>query len=175
MAEASDPTQAAPEPSMEEILASIRRIISDDKEEPAVAAPPPPAPEPEPIELTQALQDDGTVVDLAEPEPEPVVFAPPPPPPPPPPVVEPAAPLVSDSVASTAASSLHTLASTVEIEQLAAAPRGASYIGNGARTLEDMVLEMMRPLLKQWLDQNLPPIVDRLVQKEIERISKRAG
>ena len=165
----ADAPTTAPEPSMEEILASIRRIISDDKEEP-------PSPPEEPLELTQELQDDGSVVDLAEPEPEPEPEPPPPPPPPPPvvePVIEPTPPLVSEHVATEAASSLHTLANTVEIEELSSAPRN-SYIGNGARTLEDMVLELMRPLLRQWLDQNLPPIVDRLVQKEIERISRRS-
>jgi len=47
--------------------------------------------------------------------------------------------------------------------------------GNGARTLEEMVLELMRPMLKSWLDQNLPPIVERLVQKEVERIARRAA
>ena len=171
MADAPD-TPTAAEPSMEEILASIRRIISDDKEEPAAAAPIVPE---EPLELTQALQDDGSVVDLAEtpaPEPEPA-----PPPPPPPPVVaapEPGPALVSENTASEAASALQNLASTVEIEELSSMPRSNTFIGNGGRTLEDMVLELMRPMLKQWLDQNLPPTVDRLVQKEIERISRRS-
>jgi cell pole-organizing protein PopZ len=154
---------------MEEILASIRRIISDDKE-------PPPGPEPEVLELTQALQDDGTVVDLAQPEP-----AAPPPRPEPAPIVEPepvavaeTPPLVSEHAATEAASALSSLASTVEIEELATAPRSSTIMGNGARTLEDMTIELMRPLLRQWLDEHLPPIVDRLVQKEIERISRRA-
>lgn len=176
MADVPSSTQASPEPSMEEILASIRRIISHDKDAPVEES----AAE-EPLELTQELQDDGSVVDLSEPAPEPVpepAPAPQPPPPPPPPMieplVEPAPHLISERVATEAASSLHTLASTVEIEQLSSAPRGNSMIGNGGRTLEDMVLELMRPLLRQWLDQNLPPIVDRLVQKEIERISRRA-
>ena len=48
-----------------------------------------------------------------------------------------------------------------------------TFIGNGARTLEEMAIGLMKPLLKEWLDQNLPPIVDRLVQKEIERITKK--
>jgi len=161
MADVTDTSQTAPEPSMEEILASIRRIISDDDK-------PAPEPEPEPLELTQALQDDDTVVNLTAPEPDP-----PPPPPEPEPVIEPQPALVSDDAATEAASALHTLANTVEIEQLSTAPRG-SLIGNGGRTLEDMVLELMRPMLKQWLDENLPLTVDRLVQKEIDRISRRA-
>jgi cell pole-organizing protein PopZ len=162
---------------MEEILASIRRIISDDTEAAPAAVEAAPAEAEDPLELTQELKDDGSVVDLAKPVPAP---PPPPPakaapkPPAPEPVMEPTPSLVSEQVATSAASSLHSLASTVEIEELSSAPRGNSMIGNGGRTLEDMVLELMRPLLRQWLDQNLPPIVDRLVQKEIERISRRA-
>ena len=40
------------------------------------------------------------------------------------------------------------------------------------RTLEDVVRELLRPLLKQWLDENLPAIVEAQVQSEIERISR---
>jgi cell pole-organizing protein PopZ len=42
-------------------------------------------------------------------------------------------------------------------------------------TLEGLVTEMLRPMLKAWLDENLPRIVERAVREEIERISKRAG
>lgn len=164
---------------MEEILASIRRIISDDTEAPP-AAEAAPAEVEDALELTQELKDDGSVVDLAKPEPVPVPPPPQPkaaspkPPAPKPPDMEATPSLVSEPVAAEAASTLHSLASTVEIEELSSIPRGNSMIGNGGRTLEDMVLELMRPLLRQWLDQNLPSIVDRLVQKEIERISRRA-
>ena len=41
-----------------------------------------------------------------------------------------------------------------------------------SRTLEDLVSEMLRPLLKEWLDANLPPLVERLVREEIERVSR---
>jgi cell pole-organizing protein PopZ len=45
-----------------------------------------------------------------------------------------------------------------------------------ARTLEDLVREMLRPMLKSWLDDNLPGMVERLVRAEIERVSRgRAG
>jgi cell pole-organizing protein PopZ len=177
MAEVQDKTQAA-EPSMEEILASIRRIISDD--EPVTADG---VPAEDVIELTQAVQDDGSVVDVREepppppPPPEPVMVAPATEPPKPP-VVETAPPpaeaLVSEPKIDVAASALSSLASTVEIERLASEPRNNMYMGNGYRTLEDMTVELMRPLLKQWLDENLPATVERLVQKEIERISRRA-
>jgi len=177
MAEVQDPAQAAPEPSMEEILASIRKIISDDA---PPAVPSDSAADSDVIELTQVVEEDGSVVDIAptpEPAPAPVVAAPPPTPPTPPPVaaapVAPAETLVSEPAASAAGSALSALASTVEIERLASAPMTSTAFGNGARTLEDMVIELMRPLLKQWLDENLPATVDRLVQKEIERISRR--
>jgi len=182
MADVQDSSQAA-EPSMEEILASIRRIISDDQPAAGTA----PAAD-DIIELTQSVQDDGTVVDLAavdpEPVPETVLAAPPPPPPPPPlppppteslqPPAQPVSTLVSDRAVGEASSALSALANTVEIERLAHEPTAASYIGNGSRTLEDMVIELMRPLLKQWLDENLPATVERLVQKEIERIARRS-
>jgi cell pole-organizing protein PopZ len=41
-----------------------------------------------------------------------------------------------------------------------------------ARTLEDLVREMLRPMLKAWLDDNLPGMVERLVRAEIERVSR---
>jgi cell pole-organizing protein PopZ len=184
MAEVQDPAQTTREPSMEEILASIRKIISDEQD-PAAAA----GAGSDVIELTQAVQDDGSVVDVkaASPPPKPPeeppvpAFAPPPPPAPepvkaaaPPPPSAPEKPLVSEPTAKDAAAALSGLANTVQIERLAAAPHTSTFIGNSARTLEDMVIELMRPLLKEWLDANLPGTVERLVQKEIERISRRA-
>ena len=44
-----------------------------------------------------------------------------------------------------------------------------------ARTLEDFVREMLRPMLKTWLDDNLPAMVERLVRAEIERVSRGRG
>jgi cell pole-organizing protein PopZ len=124
------------------------------------------------------VEDDGSILDVAPtalPEEKPVFVEPPP-------VAKPVVPspvngadLVSEPSALASASALSALASTLEIERLASAPQGTGTpFGNGARTLEDMVIELMRPLLKQWLDQNLPATVDRLVQKEIERIARRA-
>ena len=45
-------------------------------------------------------------------------------------------------------------------------------LGNNARTLEDLVKEMLRPMLKSWLDDNLPSLVERIVRDEIERVSR---
>lgn len=47
-----------------------------------------------------------------------------------------------------------------------------TVLGQNARTLEDLVKEMLRPLLKSWLDDNLPGLVERIVRAEIERVSR---
>jgi cell pole-organizing protein PopZ len=47
-----------------------------------------------------------------------------------------------------------------------------TILAQNARTLEDLVSEMLRPMLKEWLDDNLPPLVERLVQEEIQRVSR---
>jgi cell pole-organizing protein PopZ len=60
-----------------------------------------------------------------------------------------------------------------------ASPRGGyaegMSIGNGGRTIESIVLDLMRPILKEWLDRNLPPMVERIVQKEIRKITRDLG
>ena len=66
--------------------------------------------------------------------------------------------LISTSTVAAVDSAFNTLAHTV--------------IGQNARTLEDLVKEMLRPLLKSWLDDNLPGVVDRIVRAEIERVSR---
>jgi cell pole-organizing protein PopZ len=81
----------------------------------------------------------------------------------PPPVFEgpatpPAAAILSRSTVSAVESAFNTLAHTV--------------LSNNARTLEDLVKEMLRPMLKSWLDDNLPGLVERIVKAEIERVSR---
>lgn len=198
------------EPSMEEILASIRRIISEDGEgeEGAQAAPAPaqqpaepmPEPEPEPevaampepapipaepedddvLELTDVVEDDGTVVDLAhDPEPD---FEPDPIPSDPmlPPdagepfedeLVEESESLISDHAAAAAAGSLAVL-STAAGRKIAD-QLGASDIGGV--TVEELVRQLLRPMLRDWLDENLPSMVERLVRREIERLAAQGG
>ena len=247
------------EPSMEEILASIRRIIADDEAKPAAtekpavaekpasqpaapakpetpaappaakapmkdippsaiaaaakpapapAAKPAPPPEPEPVSNNQddidamlasldaatpeadirPSQPDGEVFDLTDemalPDPAPAAssfhkidpqddieftesaaakalhrqpaFEPPP--------FEsaaaaaPAQQILSRSTVSAVESAFNSLANTV--------------LSNNARTLEDLVKEMLRPMLKSWLDDNLPGLVERIVKAEIERVSR---
>ena len=66
--------------------------------------------------------------------------------------------LVSSATTAAVDSAFNTLAHTVLVQN--------------ARTLEDLVREMLRPLLKTWLDDNLPKLVERLVRAEIERVSR---
>jgi uncharacterized protein len=70
-------------------------------------------------------------------------------------------PLMSPSASTAVDSAFNTLAHTVLVQN--------------ARTLEDLVREMLRPLLKTWLDDNLPGLVERLVRAEIERVSRGRG
>ncbi|QHO76741.1 hypothetical protein ACH79_33040 [Bradyrhizobium sp. CCBAU 051011] len=230
----SEMTQPAKvqEPSMEEILASIRRIIADDEAKPAAAKPeaaaapapkpvmkdippsaiapkpaaPKPAPAPPPPEPAASNNQDDIDAMLASldaatpeadirpaPQPEADVFeltdemALPDPTPPPAssfnkiepaddiefsearrarqPVHEPpfdnsppGPAILSRSTVSAVESAFNSLANTV--------------LSNNARTLEDLVKEMLRPMLKSWLDDNLPGLVERIVKAEIERVSR---
>jgi hypothetical protein len=193
------------EPTMEEILASIRRIIDEDdqpaeeaaaEEAPAAEAQPEPeAPaEDDVLELTDrveepaggteplAVEDDLMIVDRdedevveapepepvaeapmpepePEPEPEPVAAAPEPAPAPEPIVDEDA--LLDQTAASAAAGAFSALNENLRIGS-----------GEGT-TLETIVRELMRPMLKQWLDTNLPRIVEEKVEAEIARVSRR--
>jgi cell pole-organizing protein PopZ len=236
------------EPSMEEILASIRRIIADDEAKPAAAEKAPasaPAPAPQKAEKPAAAARAPAAPEPVTPPPAPPKAAPPPPPPPkpatpapaatnsqddidallngldevttaeeirqaplsdddvleltdemalpdpspevafekmempddlefaevtaakapprerafePPPPAEPASSMLSRSTASAVESAFNSLALTV--------------LSNNARTLEDLVKEMLRPMLKSWLDDNLPGLVERIVKAEIERVSR---
>jgi hypothetical protein len=174
---------------MEEILASIRKIISED-DEPAAAAPEPApapvatapkaAPEPAPaVELDQSAVDDMFSSDIAAVEPEveapleltqrvePEGVAEP--------VgdivaydmdAEPAPimkeePLVEQRTADAAFSAFNHLASNVMI----ATEEGV--------TLEDLVRSMLKPMLKDWLDRHLAQIVDEKVKDEVERLARR--
>jgi cell pole-organizing protein PopZ len=148
----------------------------------ATAAPevrtPEPEPEPDVLELT-----DEMAVEMAAPTPAPpppsfrkveprddlefAELAAPRPVPPPPsyaqvdfdaPQLPPQQPILAQSTVSAVESAFNSLAHTV--------------LSSNARTLEDLVKEMLRPMLKSWLDDNLPGLVERIVKAEIERVSR---
>jgi uncharacterized protein len=161
---------------MEDILASIRRILSED-EAPAGAAGPT-APESAPAAGGEA-DNHVLVLDAAMMVPEPaqtVVEMPMsramPPVPPPAVAMAPTGPmaptgLVAPEAAAAAASSVGSLMRTLAAER-------TMQVHSGGPTIEDIVREELRPLLKAWLDANLPPMVERLVRVELERVVGRA-
>ena len=163
------------EPTMEEILASIRQIISDNEHEDGesgeiaeagagVADEVLEENEEDILELTEIVDDLAGGLDLeSEPEPE----------------LEPdfaaaaQSPitdfqtLLSDRTAEVATDKLSDLTGAV------AAARDLP-LGYAQQTLEDLVKDLLRPMLKEWLDDNLPPLVERLVEKEIAKLVGRA-
>ncbi|SRR6266436_3226105 len=165
-----------PEPSMDEILQKIQRIIAED-EQPAAPPPANPPRSAEILNLTEAVGDNGTVRYLnpveTAPEPEP-----PPPPRPPERRIEPVPKrpepanrgsgerLMSDSTAGQAAAAFAQLAA-IQRERR----RATEFpMGSGPeRTLEDVIREMLRPMLQGWLDERLPEIIERLVRAELAR------
>ena len=162
------------DPSMEDILASIRRILSEEEQaaEPKAAA----DDEARPHDIL-LLNEDMMVPDpspehLPEPGPalEPVRTAAPlvPEPAPPPAPVQPGPVLVAPEAAQAAASSLGALARTLAQER-------STAVRSGGPTIEDLVREEVRPILKQWLDAHLPPLVERLVRAEIARVVGQAN
>ncbi|MFB3054567.1 MAG: DUF2497 domain-containing protein [Alphaproteobacteria bacterium] len=216
----SDQESQEPEPTMEEILASIRRIIADDDQSNAKVASGEGADaieapasgeeeedsgddvldliekvddpvdskdeegEPSPVEEPQAelepeaesedaasageeepvLEDAGEEAPSDEPEPDEQ-----------PAEAEPASPGDDESIISAAAAAA---ASGTFAELAKAMDREPETVGNMAlgsgNSLEDLVKEMVRPMLKEWLDRNLPALVKHLVRKEIQRMVSRA-
>jgi cell pole-organizing protein PopZ len=174
------------EPSMEEILASIKRIIAED----SVVAPSAtrarrgPGPVAVPLETQEAAvpqpaakpivdaNDDEEVLELTQsmdpaptPQPEELAIE-----------EQPAvqqeavtqepvanARLVSESALSASRNALASLSAMIVKPE-----------SNGDNTLDGLVREMLRPMLKEWLDSRLPELVEKMVEKEIARITGRA-
>ena len=133
--------QSGREPSMEDILASIKKVIAEEKE--LRAAPVTPA------EIADAPEfDEDDVLELSEPLAPPADLGP---------------PLIDESVAGQSRQAL------AELSTVAASIPAASQVN----PLEEMVREMLRPILKQWLDEHLPQIVGEHVKREISRITGR--
>ncbi len=149
---------------MEDILASIRRILSEDEAPAADGSPPAPAPAGEGV----LVLDPAMMVPEAAPSepasPEPVLPETPAAAEPPPRAAV-SANLVAPEAAAAAASSVGSLVRTLA--------ERSTQVHSGGPTIEDIVREEIRPLLKSWLDANLPPIVERLVRTEIERVVGR--
>ncbi len=91
------------------------------------------------------------------------------------PAPAPAVTLPTDSIISSASADAAT-AAFAKLNHAAdtPAPGSGAQLWVGARTIEQVVEDLMRPMLKTWLDQNLPRLVERLVEKELARMARRA-
>jgi len=130
---------------MEDILASIKKVIAEEKEL-RTASDPIDSVEDEPLPEDETPSDD--VLELNEPLASPMDLGP---------------PLVDDNVAGQSRQKLEAL-------QTVAATIPAAPATN---PLEEIIRGMLRPMLKQWLDEHLPQMVDEHVKREISRITGR--
>jgi uncharacterized protein len=133
------------EPSMEDILASIKKVIAEEKELRTTVQPVDSVEDDEP----EASDSDVDVLELDQPLAPPMDLGP---------------PLVDEELAGQsrqALEQLQTVAATVPAQPA------------GANPLEEIIRGMLRPMLKQWLDEHLPQMVDEHVKREISRITGR--
>ena len=161
---------------MEEILATIRRIIAEDEQQGA-AGPGAPNRADEVLVLTEAIETDGSVRHIAPAAPASGTLPPDgrrEPEPPRPDAAGVAEAIRGERLVSSTASEA---AASAFARLNAARDRGGpeTPLGRGDKTLEDIVRELLRPLLQTWLDENLPALVERLVQKEIARVVGEAN
>lgn len=149
------------EPSMEDILSSIKRIIAEEGE----AAPAPRQKKPiRPAALAERAaalaaptidsDDDDEILELSDPVPAPKAVKP----------SRPEGDILSRQTADASRGALEALS------RLVVKPDTA-----GSDTLEGLVREMLRPMLREWLDANLPELVEQMVAREIARITGQAG
>jgi uncharacterized protein len=135
--------EARGEPSMDEILSSIKRIIADeDRAKPGTVSKKAKSP---------VVEDDAdeAILELVDAEPEE------------------AETLLDDNKAQSLRHSFSTL------QTLSEPGVKPQIVRSGETSLEGMVREMLKPMLKDWLDANLPPIVEAMVDREITRITKK--
>ncbi len=185
-------TAKSSEPTIDDILASIRRIIADEQQAADAPAPvqrivaeggddvldlaqpvtrvvPPqaaPAPEPKPAAAPNLTPHTGATALRPKPN-EPVL----------PPKAAPASKPAPAQAAAGAGIKLERLIAGEAEEALHAAfgRISALKISAETKTLEGLVTDLLRPMLKEWLDANLPAIAERLVKQEIDRIAAQSG
>ena len=134
------------ERTMEEIMATIGKAVTEESRSSGVAELE--AGDDDVLELVDELPPEGGAAGGAEAE-----------------------ELVSTVAAAASAEAFSGLAKAVEQDESAARRLPVS---EGGETIEDMVRAMLKPMLSEWLDAHLPDIVERLVEEEIQRLS-RAG
>jgi uncharacterized protein len=199
MAKSDTKAASGEDQSMEEILQSIRRIIAEDGEGEAVpAAPAPvftetPKPSEDILELTDMVMEDGAVVAVEKKETAPAepididaLFDSPAPaaesddvlknidamvpaPAVAPPNFDTLDSLLSQPAAQAASQAFKSLKKPMV--EAPFAPVDSAAFRSGA-TVEDLMMELMRPMLKSWLDTNLPSIVERIVEREVRKLTQ---
>jgi len=167
--------QNSQEPSMDEILSSIRRIISEDDQpsaKPAASA----ADDDDAMELTEVVGDDGDVADLYAEEQSPPAAKPkasaaaaPTAPPAPSPVAA-GGQDVHDQAARAAQGSMARLQHAIQTRQ-APMSDDYEYQPKGGETVEGLVYQILKPMLREWVDRNLPQIVEGMVAAEIRKMT----
>jgi uncharacterized protein len=189
----NDKTKPQDDLSIEEILGSIRRIISEDEQpaEGATAAPveevaPVQAmPEEEPLELVNKIEPDGMItntapapvetIDMVEETPsvpaedldEKIIL------------MEEPVPMIdalnntvnSDALLSSSAAE-STTAVMAKLARHTALLENNTHSSVGGVTIEGLVREMLKPMLREWLDSHLPDMVQKMVEREIQRLTK---
>jgi hypothetical protein len=165
--EAIERAQRAHEPSMEEILASIRDIIGDERNAARGAAPTPPHPAPASMpqivhsrDATAPHGDAPEVAQRADAGGPTVVWR---------------RPQVEGERAAEAPGRNEEALMSPEATEAAALSFGALSANLAVRSAEladELVRETLRPMLRHWLDENLPAIVERLVRAEIQRVAR---
>lgn len=154
------------EPSMEEILASIRRIISEDEEE----APSKPAARAEPMRAPERMAEPPPRPQAVQPRPAPAA-------------IEPERQFATEDVEmirKNVAEAMQDDDGMIEQSTAEAATKAFMNLSESVqiskgegRTLEDIVVEMLKPMIKDWLDQNLAQIVEEKVEEEVQRVARR--
>jgi hypothetical protein len=139
---------ASREPSMEDILASIKKVIAEEKVQRTTEPPRDALEDADLPEEETGADSEVDILELNEPLAPPVDLGP---------------PLIDDSVAG------HSREALEELQTIAATVPAAPPVN----PLEDIVREMLKPMLKQWLDEHLPQMVDEHVKREITRITGR--
>jgi len=167
-----------PEPSMDEILASIRQIISDDSDNQETS--PFYGKDDEILDLTHFLPEETAFVSNQNKEVPPLfqgesLNLPP--------LFEPKSKkssdaglddlLISPSAASETATTLHSLNQFSQEKQRR--PNSPLTEGVGSQVIENQLREILRPLLKEWLDANLPLLVRWVVTEQVEKIMRQGG
>ena len=154
------------EPSVEEILESIKQVIARDNRAEAAEERQRREKISRPEQVEADVSADEEVFDLAaeselteEFDAEPEISA----------ELEPEAPLVSDDARMSMQDSLAALA------MLAEPGARPQIVRSGETSLEGLTRELLRPALAEWLERNLPAIVERLVAAEVARIVGKRG